>query len=271
MGRVAGVLPAIFLAGCVYRGCEPVGEDDYEYTPDASSSGKPTTTSTTPDATATTSPDAAPAPAPTGPETLVISEVRSHGAGGDGWGDDFVELYNTGDAPVTVDGAWQVKQMTAQGAGCQGAPVTNFIGLGQVVPPHAHLLLGGWEYGKFDSTTPAEDSPLLNSTVDYSLADAGSIWLAHGTKVIDALCFYYDDQTLGFLHLTCAPTPYQCRGAPISNLPHDGSSQASSSVNASLQRKVGAPGTLQNTADNSADFQMLMPATPQNLQSPLGP
>lgn len=249
--------PAVLTAGC--RDLPPIG-------PDASTAtGTTTSSSGSTDANATTTPDVT----PTGPETLIISEVRTHGAGGDGFGDDFVELYNAGDAPVTVDGAWKLHQQSAQGAACQGL-LTNFVGLGQVVPAHGHLLLGGWEYGKFDSATPAADSPLLMSTVDFSLADAGSIWLVHGATVIDAVCFYYDDATRASLGKTC-PQPYECRGTPIQNLPHDGSSQASSSVNVSYERKPGAAGGLQNTGDNAADFGMTTPATPQNLASPLAP
>jgi hypothetical protein len=199
-------------------------------------------------------------------ETILLSEVRTHGAGGDGWGDDYIELYNAGGEAITLDATWKVQQQSAQGAACQGV-TTNFMGTGQVIPPHGHLLLGGWEYGMFDPATPPADAPLLHSTMDVSLADAGAIWIVHGTKVVDALCFYYSDMTLAYLGTTCA-MPYVCEGTPISNLPHDGSSQESSSVNASLERLPGAVSGLQDTGDNATDFHVAMPATPQNLLSP---
>ncbi len=197
-------------------------------------------------------------------EVLLISETRTHGTNGDGYGDDFIEIYNPGSTTITLDASWKVLQLSAQGAACQGAPITMFIGAGQVMPPHAHLLMGGWEYVQ----SPPADVPLMNSTVNASVADAGSLWIVHGSKVVDALCFYYDATTLGYLSMTCT-YPYVCRGTPVSNLPHDGSSQASSAVNAALERLPGGDaGNTQNTGDNAADFHMIMPANPQNLHSP---
>src|SRR5882757_6255437 len=89
-GFLLGLLPAIVVAGCRDLGPATSTNPGASTHPDAS---------TNPDAMTTD-------PAPTGPETLLISEVRSHGAGGDGWGDDFIELYNNGDEAVTVDASW---------------------------------------------------------------------------------------------------------------------------------------------------------------------
>jgi len=197
---------------------------------------------------------------------LWISEVRSAGPAGMGFGDDFVEIYNpSATQSVTLTPSWKIMQQSAQGAACQGAPKTNFVGDGKaVIPPHGHFLVVGWEYVQM----PPGDAKLLLSDMNASIADAASIWLQHGSKVVDAICFYYDNTNLGYLNMAC-PFPYECKGMPVSNLPHNGSSQPTSLVDASLERKPGgAQGNTQNTGDNSADFRMIMPANPENLHSP---
>jgi hypothetical protein len=197
-------------------------------------------------------------------EVLLISEVRTHGKDADGYGDDFIELYNPGSASVTVDATWKVMHHSAQG-GCQPGGL-RFIGGGQVIPPHRHLLLGGWGYQQ----TPAADAPMINSTMSASLADAGDVSVVHGSRTVDAVCYHYDAFTLDAL-MTCA-MPYACEGTPVNNLPHDGSSGASSSVDASFERRPGGPlGNQQDTGDNAADFRAIAPANPQNLQSPPTP
>ena len=191
---------------------------------------------------------------------LLISQVRTNGAGG--FGDDFVELYNPGNAPVTMDATWKLRHQSSQGGACQ-AEVPRFTGSGQVVPPHGHLLIGGLDYNQ----SPAKDATFEGVNPGMSLADGGSLWVTHNGKTVDAFCFYYDATSLAVLVGGCN-IPYVCEGMPISNLPHDGSSGASSAVDAALERKPGgALGNGQDTGDTAADFQLVTPSTPRNLSS----
>ena len=198
-------------------------------------------------------------------DVVLISEIRTAGVNGDGYGDDFIELYNPGNAPVTLTPMWQVQHQSAQGS-CQGSQV-KFTGAGQVIPPHHHFLIGGWEYVQM----PPADVAMLNSNVTNSLADAGSVWVSFGSVTVDAVCFSYDTATSGLITGGCSVS-YLCHGAQVNNLPHNGSGSATSNVDASFERKPGgALGNGQDTADNKADFLKNTPATPQNLASPPTP
>lgn len=199
-----------------------------------------------------------------GDEVLLISEVRSNGSHAstvdDTFADDFIELYNPGDAPVVVDDSWSVWHRSAQGS-CQGDEI-RYRGTGVTIPPRHHLLVVGLSYAG-----PAADAPFIGVFPGDSIADAASIWIDHGGKTVDALCYYYDDVTLGRLTGDC-PAPYICEGTPVLNLPHDGTKGPSSSVDASLARKPGgSAGNAQDTGDSAADFEVVMPADPQNLAS----
>ena len=198
-------------------------------------------------------------------EVILISEIRTHGTAGAGYGDDFVELYNPGNAPVTLTSMWKVDHQSSQG-GCQSGGV-KFVGSGQVIPPHHHFLIGGWEYVQM----PPPDAPLLSSNAAHSIADAGSVWITFGNATVDAVCFDYDASTAATIAGGCS-IGFICHGTPVSNLPHDGSSQATSAVDVSFERKPGgALGNGQDTGDNKADFQQAVPANPQNLMSPPTP
>jgi hypothetical protein len=197
-------------------------------------------------------------------DKLVISQLRTRGPMGDG--DDFVELYNPGAQPVTVDATWRLGHQSADG-GCQ-APVTRFSGGGQVIPPHKHLLLVGPSY----SGAVAPDAMLQGTGPMMSIEDAGSVWLSHGTtKVVDAICFNFDATTQGTISGGCN-IAFNCEGMQVSNLPHDGTSSATSKLDVSLERKPGGSlGNGQDTNNNAVDFQSLAPSKPRNLASPPAP
>jgi hypothetical protein len=209
---------------------------------------------------------------------VLISMLRTHGPNivdqYQGYGDDFIELYNPGEAAVTLDATWQVLHRSAQGL-CQGSGYggPRFVGAGQVLPPHAHFLIAGYGYLQ----APPEDVAMLNSNMAMSIADAGSVTVVHNGQIVDTICFYYDPGTLAALGGTgggCvgAPAPYPCAGTPVSNLPHDGSSTSMSAVDEGLERKPGgALGNAQNTGDSNADFVHVTPATPRDLMSPPAP
>ncbi len=196
-------------------------------------------------------------------DKIVVSQVRSNGPDGDKFGDDFIEIYNPGQSPVTLDASWNVWHRSAQGS-CQGEEL-RFTGAGQTIPPHAYYLMVGLSY-----VGPKGDIGFTNVNPNDSIADAASIRVQHGAVVVDALCYAYDATTLGRLTGSGGCTPaYVCHGTPASNLPHDGTTGATSIVDAALERKPGgALGDQQDTGDSLADFLDIMPSHPRNSASP---
>jgi hypothetical protein len=205
-------------------------------------------------------------------EAVIVTEVRSHGPPWSahpqdgGFTNEFVELYNPGLDDITLDATWQLRHQQAQSVCSTGSGVLMFTGAQQVLPAHHHILLQGLDY---EPLLPA-DVTLTNSTEQQSIADGGSMYVAHGGAVIDALCFCYNTQNCGWI-VGVGCSPYVCNGPPIKNGPHDGSGQPSSTVDASLARKVLPGGSYQDTRDSSVDFAVASPSKPQNLASPAGP
>ena len=191
---------------------------------------------------------------------LLLAELKSHGTGG--VSDEFVELYNPGAAAVTVDPTWTLVHRNAITPCAMEPSQVKFVGGGQVVPPHRHMLVAGTAY----TGAVAADAPLVNGGFN----DAASVVLMHGAAVVDALCYAFDAASLANL-LTCS-TPYTCEGTPASNLPHDNTTSAASNVDASLERKPGgAAGSGQDTGDSASDFVQVMPSHPEDLASPPTP
>jgi hypothetical protein len=194
---------------------------------------------------------------------LLISEVRTNGPNGDMYGDEFIELYNPNPFPVVVDSTWVVWHQSAQGV-CGQMPSIRYIGTGKTMKAYGHMLLAGLMYQQ----SPPADAIFINTNANVSLADAGSIWLVHAGKKIDAVCYYYDDTTKAGIMSCPMGTPYVCEGTPVSNLPHCGTASASCSVDASFERRPGGTaGNYVDTDDNAADFVTSMPSTPMNLDS----
>lgn len=200
---------------------------------------------------------------------LLISEVRTNGPNGDMFGDEFVELYNPNDAPVLVDSHWVLWHQSAQGAcGPNQQPSIRYIGTGLTIPAYGHLLLVGLQYQQL----PAYDAKFINTDANVSLADAGSLWLMHVGKRVDAVCYYYDDTTKTGVTNCANGGAYMCEGTPVSNLPHCGTASQQCSVDASFERKPGgAMGNYVDTDDNASDFITSMPSTPMNRFSPPTP
>jgi hypothetical protein len=183
---------------------------------------------------------------------LVISEVRSRGAGGAS--DEFIELYNPTSSPVTLDANWTLQSRSATGTTYS----TRWKGAGGVIPAHGHFLIVGLAY----TQSPAKDASLSSG-----ITDAASIILRQGTTTIDALCYAYDATTQAAFDAT-----FQCAGTPVSNLPHDNQSSTTSNVDVSIERKPGgAGGNCTDTGDNAADFATTTPATPMSSTSPPTP
>jgi hypothetical protein len=188
----------------------------------------------------------------------VLSQVQTRGFSGGS--DEFVEIYNPGSVAVTFDSTWVLKSRSAVGTTCASNTTTSrFSGLGDVIPPHGHLL-----YANFNgySGAIAPDELYTNGIVD-----AASLMLYHGTTLVDALCFYYDTTTE--TNLTTCSTPYVCMGMPAKN-PHDNTT--GTDVNASLERKPGGSGgNTQNTYDNVNDFAQNASPDPHDLTSKATP
>ncbi len=195
---------------------------------------------------------------------LLITEVRSHGKDGDKYGDEFVEIYNPNDTAVTVDDTWLLRYRNAQGGCTQGEEI-RFQGQGQVIPAHGHLLIVGLEYQQM----PPADAMLINNSPSFSLGDAANLYLFRNNKVVDAVCWYFDNTSLIDM-LTCNK-PYVCEGGPMSNAPHCGTTSPTCSVDASIRRKTDMMGNVIDTDDNEADFESAIPSTPENLASPPTP
>src|SRR5262249_13671254 len=123
-------------------------------------------------------------------EKLLIGQVRTIGPAGDKFRDELVTIFNPSDKPVVFDDSWQLWHQTAQGA-CSADPQLRYVGTGQTIPAYGHLLLVGTQYMQ----TPTADDTFIGTSADFSLADAGSIWLLHGGKTVDAVCYYYDAQS----------------------------------------------------------------------------
>jgi hypothetical protein len=193
-------------------------------------------------------------------DVLVLSEIQTRGS--NGGNDEFVEIYNAGNAPVTFDNTWTLSARSAVGTCTSNNTGQRFAGSGQVIPAHGHLLYT-------NSANPGYDGPTTgDGTYAAGITDAASVILSHGGTPVDAVCFYFDMATQ--TNLTICATPYVCEGMPVSNLPHNNTSAGNLDV--SLDRKPGgALGNGQDTNDSAADFVNNTPANPQNLASPPAP
>ncbi|MCC6552956.1 MAG: hypothetical protein IT372_08040, partial [Polyangiaceae bacterium] len=193
-------------------------------------------------------------------DVLLISEVRSRGPGGAD--DEFIEIFNPGDAPVTTDATWRLIARNASGTGnCQNNnELYPWTGSGEVIPSHGHLLIGGSAYA---GATTAD----VTAMAAMAIADGASIRLEHDSVVIDAVCFYANASSQ--TDLTSCSVAYTCEGAPIQN-PHDGTN--GTDTDDSIERKPGGNGgNATDTGDSSADFQAISPSNPQNLASQATP
>ncbi|MFT3766682.1 MAG: DUF4215 domain-containing protein [Minicystis sp.] len=179
--------------------------------------------------------------------SILISEIRSRGAGGAG--DEFVELYNPTSAPVTLDNTWKLEARS----NTTTAYSSRWTGTGKVIPAHGHFLIAFTGYTQM----PAPDEALSTG-----ITDATSLRLMHSGTKVDAVCYGFD--TTSKAPFTTDAT-YTCEGAPVTN-PHNNAT--ATNADASIERKPGgSAGNCSDTGDNATDFATLMPANPQNSQS----
>ncbi|HVY47846.1 MAG TPA: lamin tail domain-containing protein [Minicystis sp.] len=176
---------------------------------------------------------------PDGPH-VVFSEIRSRGPAGSG--DEFVELYNPTPAAVALDASWHIDGRSDTA----GSYTTRWTGAaGKTIAAHGHFLIGGSSYaGTVDGTMT-------------SITDATSLKLVQSGATVDAVCYAYSATTAGHFGGT-----YTCEGTVIPFNPHDNSS--ATNTDASIERRPGgAAGNCIDTDDNAADFQAIMPSTPE--------
>jgi len=183
---------------------------------------------------------------------LVISEVRTRGAAGAF--DEFVELYNPTSCDVALDTTW-ILDVRSNSVASYTKRWTGAVG--QMVPAHGHFLIVGPSYAQM----PAKDASLSSG-----ITDAASLVLKQNLMTIDAVCFGYNMATLAVF--TAVGSTYVCEGTPVSNLPHNDTTNGSSNADASLDRKPGGgSGNGTDSGDSAKDFQPLTPASPQSSAS----
>ena len=182
------------------------------------------TVTSTPTATATHGPS----------NSVVISEFRTRGQGGAS--DEFVELYNMSNSPVTI-GGWKING--SSGCGTTVSTRLTITPSNLLLPSHAHFLATNTLY---TGTVTADQ------TYVTGIADNGGIALLDSSNfVIDAVGM-------------CTTTTY-LEGSALSPV--------SANVNQSYERKPGgSSGSTQDTDDNGSDFLFNASSSdPQNLAS----
>ena len=209
------------------------------------------------------------------PGTTLISELRTSGPGGSG--DDFVEIYNNTDSPLTVTAsdASAGYGLFKSGATSTDTPVLiGTIPNGTVIPARGHYLLVGSAYSlaNYGGTGAAAGNLTMTADIEndrnVGLFSSANIVNISSTNKLDAVGFGLN--TGGIFDLLREP----------SNL----ATASGSTSEYSFVRKL-ATGTPQDTNDNSADFQVITttPTTPvganatptlgaagpENLASPL--
>ena len=192
-------------------------------TPAASPSPSPV-----PSATPLPSPSASPTPAP----TIVISEFRTRGP--NGASDEFIELYNDTDAPVSL-GGWKIK-----GSSNSGTITTRLtINSATVIPARGHFLAS--------NSVGYSGSVASDQQFSAGIANDGGIALTlPNDALVDQIGLSSGSAFKEGMHLAALP----------------------SDANQSYERKPGEMnGSTQDSGDNFNDFQLITPSDPQNLGS----
>jgi beta-lactamase superfamily II metal-dependent hydrolase/DNA/RNA endonuclease YhcR with UshA esterase domain len=170
-----------------------------------------------------------------GTATIVISQIRVRGPLGGN--DEFVEIYNNSDNPADISG-WKLLGSSATAPTGQRA----IVPAGVVLPSRSHYLF-------VNSTATTGYSGTVAGNVGYTtgIADAG------GAALADAANNIVDQVGIA----TTGATAYH-EGTPLAGL-------GTTNLDRSYQRTPGAGvGSVQDTSDNSADFQLITPSNPQN-------
>lgn len=207
--------------------------------------------------------------------TLIISELRTSGPGG--LGDDFVELYNNTDSPLTVmaSDASAGYGLFKMGTDCNAAPVLiATLPNGTIIPARGHYLVVGSQYSlaayAAGNQTMTSDIESDRNVALFSTANVANISSANR---LDAVGFGTNVNSGGTANGVC-------------DLLREGNTLPAASGSAleySFFRKLPtATPTPQDTNDNAADFmfvdttgastpmgQQLGAPGPENLSSPI--
>ena len=208
-------------------------------------------------------------PTPVSAGDVLISEFRTRGPNGEQ--DEFVELYNNTDHPITVQapdgsGGWTITSLTSDGS---SVTVPFTINDGTTLPPRGHYLGASSPFfiGGYGLTNYAVPDNLLGA-VGGGLADFTGIALFKtATPANRTLANRLD--AVGFT----GPT------GPLADLHREGVglTPADSSNQSSFVRRM-LTGLVQDTNDNASDFvfvttglnrPLLGAPGPENLSSPL--
>jgi hypothetical protein len=167
---------------------------------------------------------------------VVISEFRVRGP--NGAADEFVELHNASNAPVTI-GGWRI----------HGSNSTGFTSTRATIPAGVVLNPGCFYLAANSSSSGGPYSGPVPGNVTYTtgITDDGGIALIGDGVIIDAV-----GMSNG--------SAYK-EGTPLSSL-------GSSNLNRSYERKLAATGGHADTDNNANDFAVVTPSNPQNLSSP---
>jgi hypothetical protein len=178
------------------------------------------------------------APAGAVSTTIVISEFRTNGP--NGGSDEFIELYNLSDSPVSI-GGWLVRGSNSSGGTTTRATITA----GVILQSHCHYLLAN----SSTSGGPYSGSVTPDQTYGTGITDTGGIGLLNGTTVVDQVGMN-------------AGSVYK-EGTVLAPL--------TGNLNQSYERKPGgASGSGQDTDNNASDFKVTAPSDPQNMAMDCG-
>jgi hypothetical protein len=101
------------------------------------------------------------------PGTVLISELRTSGPGGEG--DDFVEIYNNTDSPLTVNDPSGGYGLFKMGTSCNTNPILiGVIPNGTVIPARGHYLFVGSAYSlaNYGGTGAAAGDQVLSQDIE---------------------------------------------------------------------------------------------------------
>jgi predicted extracellular nuclease len=183
---------------------------------------------------------------PAAEPSVVISQV--YGGGGNSgafYTNDFVELFNRGGAPATLDG-WSVQYASATGSTWQVTPVSGTLQPGQYYLIQMAAGAGG-----------IEPLPQPDATGTTNMAATnGKVALVSSTTALSGTC-----------PLGAGVTDFVGFGGTANCFEGAGPTPTLNNTTAALRLEGGC----RDTDDNAADFTTVNPPTPRNTASPLAP
>jgi hypothetical protein len=169
-----------------------------------------------------------------GPPPVVICEFRARGTGGSN--DEFIEIYNTASCAIDVSG-WKLKSSN----NAAGINTLVIIANGTIIPAGGHFLATNNASNGYSGSVPGDQ------TYNSDILDNGGVALTQS------------DDTIADQAGLSAGSAF-IEGTALTSL--------TANDNSSYERKPGGVnGSAQDTNNNAADFQLITPSNPQNLNS----